>query len=61
MVVLFVYVFLNFGDLTGTTGGILGIVLPCLIPLGGLIGYMMASRLRSGDPAAFARMGQNQR
>jgi uncharacterized membrane protein len=56
---LFVYIFLNFGDLTGTTGGSLGWILPSLIPLAGVVGYLMASRLKSADPAAFARMGQN--
>ncbi|RVG01815.1 hypothetical protein CN230_31335 [Sinorhizobium meliloti] len=30
---LFVYIFLNFGDLTGTPGGALGIIRPYLIPL----------------------------
>lgn len=57
---LFVYIFLNFGDLTGTTGGSLGWILPSLIPLAGVIGYLMASRLKSADPAAYGRMGQNQ-
>lgn len=57
---LFVYIFLNFGDLTGTTGGSLGWILPSLIPLAGLVGYLMAWRLKTADPAAYARMGQNQ-
>jgi amino acid transporter len=57
---LFVYIFLNFGDLTGTTGGSLGWILPSLIPLAGIVGFLMASRLKSADPAAYARMGQNQ-
>lgn len=57
---LFVYIFRNFGDLTGTTGGSLGWILPSLIPLAGIVGFLMASRLKSADPAAYARMGQNQ-
>jgi amino acid transporter len=54
---LFVYVFLNFGDLTGTQGGLLGVLLPSTIPLAGLVGWLVAARLRAGRPAAFASMG----
>jgi amino acid transporter len=60
MAALFVYIFLNFGDLTGTTGGALGIILPSLIPLAALVGVLAARRLKAANPAAFARMGQNQ-
>ena len=60
MAALFVYIYLNFGDLTGTTGGPLGWILPGLIPLGALIGLALAARLKSADPARFARMGQSQ-
>ncbi|MBZ7927190.1 APC family permease (plasmid) [Ensifer adhaerens] len=59
MAALFVYIFINFGDLTQTTGGSLGIILPALIPLAGIAGFLMASRLKASDPAAYARMGQN--
>lgn len=59
MAILFVYIFLNFGDLTGTAGGALGWILPCLIPAGALIGWLLALRLKSADPAAYARLGQN--
>lgn len=57
MAALFVYVFLNFGDLTGTRGGLLGILLPSCIPAAGMVGWFVASRLRAGRPAAFASMG----
>jgi amino acid transporter len=57
---LFVYIFMNYGDLTGTTGGSLSWSLPTLIPLGGIIGYLLAVRLKSADPARYAKMGQNQ-
>ncbi|GHC19936.1 amino acid permease [Gemmobacter nanjingensis] len=60
MAALFVYIFLNFGDLTGTTGGALGTILPSLIPLAALVGMLAARRLKAANPAAFARMGQNQ-
>jgi amino acid transporter len=61
MAALFVYIYLNFGDLTGTTGGALGWILPGLIPVGAIVGWLMAARLKSADPAAFNRMGANQR
>lgn len=59
MAALFVYIFWNYGDLTGTTGGSLGWILPSLIPAGGVVGFLLAQRLRSSDPARFARMGMN--
>lgn len=57
---LFVYIFRNFGDLTGTAGASLGLILPCLVPLAALAGWLMGARLKARDPAAYARMGQNQ-
>jgi amino acid transporter len=60
MAALFVYIFLNFGDLTGTTGGALGWILPALIPAAAVIGVLAAMRLKSASPARFAQMGQNQ-
>ena len=59
MLVLFVYIFVNFGDLTATKGGVLGIILPSLIPLAAIIGTLLANNLKKRDPAAFARMGEN--
>lgn len=56
---MFYYIYVNFGDLTGTTGGALGWILPGLIPLGAVIGLLLAMRLKAADPAAYARMGQN--
>ena len=61
MAVLFVYIFMNFGDLTGTTGGVLGIILPSLIPAAAVVGYLLALRLEKNDPARYARMGHNAR
>ena len=58
---LFFYIFANYGDLTGTTGGSLGWILPSLIPLAAVIGLLLAARLKAADPARFARMGENQR
>lgn len=59
MAVLFIYIFLNFGDLTDTSGDALGIVLPCLIPAAAIIGYALAVRLAKNDPERFAVMGEN--
>jgi amino acid transporter len=59
MAALFVYIFANFGDLTGTTGGALGWILPSLIPVAALVGMAAAARLKASDPAGFVRMGQN--
>lgn len=59
MAALFVYIFRNYGDLTGTTGGGLSWILPALIPAGALIGFLLAMRLKSVDPAQFGRMGMN--
>lgn len=56
--VLFVYIFFNYGGLTGTSGA-LGIILPALVLIAAAIGYMMASRLRASDPAKYAKMGGN--
>ena len=59
MAALFVYIAMNFGDLTGTTGGALGWILPAIIPVAAAIGWLAAMRLEKADPAGFARMGQN--
>jgi amino acid transporter len=58
MLILFVYIFVNYGGLTGTSGA-LGIILPALVIVAAVIGYLLAVRLKSSDPARFARMGGN--
>ena len=60
MAALFVFIFATYGDLTGTTGGALRWILPSLIPLAGVVGYLRAQRLKASDPEGFARMGMNQ-
>ena len=60
MAALFIYIFINYGDLTGTTGGSLGWILPALIPASGIAGFLLAQRLKHKDPARFAAMGMNQ-
>ncbi len=58
MAALFVYIFFNYGGLTGTSGA-LGIILPSLVILAAIVGYFLASNLKSRDAAKFAKMGQN--
>ncbi len=55
---LFVKIFWDFPALTGTSG-LLGIALPSLVLLAGVIGFVVASGLASRDPARFAKLGQN--
>jgi len=57
MAVLFVYIFVNFGQLTGTDGKALGIALPSLIPVAAVVGWALARRLRVRDPDAYSEMG----
>lgn len=59
MAALFVHIFVTFGDLTGTAGGGLRWILPSLIPLAAVIGWIAAVRLEKADPSGFARMGEN--
>jgi amino acid transporter len=58
MLALFGYIFVNFGGLTGTSGA-LGIGLPALVLIAGVIGLAIAAWLKSSDPERFARMGGN--
>ncbi|MCX8509770.1 MAG: hypothetical protein ORN49_13000, partial [Rhodobacteraceae bacterium] len=53
---LFVKIFMDFGALTGSEG-VLSWALPALVPVFGVIGYLLASGLASRDPARFANMG----
>lgn len=58
MLALFIYVFANFGALTGTAGS-LGFILPALVVVAGIVGLILASRLKSSNPKRFASMGEN--
>ena len=57
MAVLFVYIYANFGELTGTNGKWLGIALPTAIPVAALVGWALARRLRTSAPELYAGMG----
>ncbi len=54
---LFVAIFYKFGDLTGAAGW-LGVALPALVPLAGVVGYLLASGLAARDPGRFANLGR---
>jgi amino acid transporter len=58
MAALFVVIFAQFGALTGAAGW-LGVALPALVPVAGLVGYLMASSLAARDPGRFANLGRN--
>jgi amino acid transporter len=58
MAVLFVYIFMHFTDLTGAVGA-LGWVLPSLIPLAFIVGYVRAVMLKNSNPALHAKLGNN--
>jgi len=57
MAALFIKIFMDFGALTGSEG-ILAVALPGLVPLFGIIGYLMAGNLARRDPSRFASMGK---
>lgn len=49
----------KFGDLAGAQGA-LSVALPGLVAAAAIIGLLLALRLKSADPAAFARLGAGQ-
>lgn len=50
---------INFGNLSGASG-VLGWLLPALVLIAGVIGYVLANRLRGRNPQAFAQLGSQQ-
>ncbi len=59
MAALFLKIFKDFGALTGASG-FMGLALPSLVIVMGIVGYVLASNLASRDPARFDRLGQGQ-
>jgi amino acid transporter len=53
------YISVNFGAIAGTNG-VLAIVLPCLVLIAAVIGFIAAARLKSSDAAAFSKLGAGQ-
>ncbi len=56
LALLFVYIFAKFSDLTGAAGS-LGIILPSLVIVAGIAGYVLAGKLHIRDPDRFGRLG----
>lgn len=54
---LFIKIFLDFGALTGASG-LLAVLIPGLILVAGLAGYVLAQGLARRDPARFADLGK---
>ena len=52
------YTLIGFGPATGTVAP-LSYILPGLVPLFGVAGYVIAGRLEKSDPQRFANMGAN--
>lgn len=57
MAILFVKIFMDFGALTGSEG-FLSVALPSLVPLFGVIGFLLASGLARRDPQRYADLGK---
>lgn len=58
MAALFVYIFAKFGDLTGAAGS-MGVILPSLVIVAAVIGFVLANGLAGRDPERFGKLGQN--
>ena len=58
MAALFVYIFAKFGDLTGAVGS-LGVILPSLVIVAAIIGYLSANSLASRNPEKYRNLGSN--
>lgn len=57
MAVLFVKIFMDFGALTGAEGN-LSWMLPSLVIVAGVVGMLLAAKLKSSDPKMFADLGK---
>ena len=58
MAALFVYIFAKFGDLTGAVGS-LGVILPSLVIVAAIVGYISANSLASRNPEKYKNLGSN--
>lgn len=59
LLALVYFIAVNFGALAGANG-VLAVLLPGLVPIAGIIGFLAAIRLKSTDAKAFARLGVGQ-
>jgi amino acid transporter len=59
LLALVYYISANFGAIAGANG-VLAVVLPGLVLIAGIIGFIAAARLKSADAASYARLGAGQ-
>jgi len=59
LVAVIIAITVKFGDLAGATG-LLAVLLPGLVLIAAVVGFMLASRLKASSPAAFAKLGSGQ-
>jgi amino acid transporter len=59
LLVLVAYISVKFGVIAGASG-VMAVVLPGLVLVAAIVGFIAAARLKSADPAAFARLGAGQ-
>ena len=59
LLALVIYIAVNFGTIAGASG-VLAVLLPGLVVIAALIGFVLAARLKGADSAGFARLGAGQ-
>ncbi|OEC93463.1 APC family permease, partial [Rhizobium sp. YK2] len=59
LLALVYYISANFGAIAGANG-VLAVLLPALVLIAGIIGFIAAARLKSSDAAGYARLGAGQ-
>lgn len=59
LLAMVIYIAVNFGTIAGASG-VLAVVLPGLVVIAALIGFVLAARLKGADSAGFARLGAGQ-
>ncbi|MBP2237526.1 amino acid transporter [Sinorhizobium kostiense] len=59
LLALVYYISVNFGAIAGANG-LLAVLLPGLVPIAAMIGFVAAARLKSSDAVSFARLGAGQ-
>jgi hypothetical protein len=59
LLALVIYIAINFGNIAGAAG-VLAVLLPGLVVIAAIIGFIAAARLKSSDSASFAKLGAGQ-
>lgn len=58
LLILVIFITWNFAGIAGANG-VMAVFLPSLVLIAGLVGWVLAVRLRSANPSAFADLGKN--